>query len=149
MTWTITPLESSEDLDAVLRIEETSFTRPWTREMYLADMENKGVSFCYLARAPDGTAVGFCSFWRILDELHINNIAVLPEWRRKGIGSALLLHVLREGQRSGAARTTLEVRASNEMARVLYERLGFKTAGVRRGYYSNPAEDAIVLWREG
>ena len=124
MSWTIEPLRSPEDLDAVLQIEEVSFTNPWTREMYLAELENKGVSYCYLARESDTSAVGFCSFWRILDELHINNLAVLPERLRQGIGSALLIHVLEQGVKSGAKRATLEVRKSNEVARALYEGFG-------------------------
>ena len=146
-TITMEPL-SPANLDAVLAIEEESFTSPWTREMYLAELENAGVSFCYLARDDAGTAVGFCSFWRVLDELHINNLAVTGRCRRCGIGTALLTYVLDEGFRLGARRASLEVRRSNEPARSLYERLGFVTAGVRRAYYTNPIEDALILWRE-
>ena len=144
----IEPLSSPEDLDAVVAIETESFTSPWTREMYVSELKNVGVSFCYLARDESGRAIGFCSFWRVLDELHINNLAVTPDCRRRGIGTALLGHVLAEGMRLGARRTTLEVRRSNDAARRLYERLGFVTAGVRRAYYTNPVEDALVLWRE-
>lgn len=147
-TITIAPLTSASDLDAVLEIEVESFTSPWTREMYLAELENAGVSFCYLARDDAGRVLGFCSFWRVLDELHINNLAVTMAYRRHGIGTALLTHVLKEGPRLGARRATLEVRRSNEIARHLYERLGFTVAGVRRAYYTNPIEDALVLWRE-
>jgi len=136
------------DLDDVLAIEEAAFTNPWTRAMYLAEMENSGVSFCFLARDADRRAVGFCSFWRILDELHLNNLAVLPEFRRKGIASALLEFVLQYGVGLGARRATLEMRRSNDHARLLYERFGFSRAGVRKDYYSKPVEDAIVLWRE-
>ena len=93
--------------------------------------------------------MGFCSFWRVVDELHINNLAVLPSYRRAGVASALLTHVLREGSAFGAVRATLEVRRSNEPARYLYERFGFTVAGVRRAYYTKQVEDAIVLWREG
>jgi [ribosomal protein S18]-alanine N-acetyltransferase len=144
----IEPLSSPSDLDAVLAIEAESFTSPWTREMYVAELENVGVSFCYLARNESGDILGFCSFWRVLDELHINNLAVAPTYRRRGIGTELLTHVLNEGARLGAYRATLEVRRSNEVARHLYEHLGFATAGVRRAYYTNPVEDALVLWRE-
>ena len=70
---------SDADLDACSRSRQASFTNPWTREMYLAELENVGVSFCYLARDEVAPPVGFCSFWRVLDELHINNLAVLPE----------------------------------------------------------------------
>jgi [ribosomal protein S18]-alanine N-acetyltransferase len=144
----IEPLSSPSDLDAVLAIEVESFTSPWTREMYVAELENVGVSFCYLARDETGQILGFCSFWRVLDELHINNLAVAPPYRRRGIGSTLLSYVLSEGAKLGAHRATLEVRRSNEVARHLYDHLGFATAGVRRAYYTNPVEDALVLWRE-
>ncbi len=146
--WRIEPLVDRADLDAVLAIEEASFTSPWTREMYLAEFENRGISFFYLARAEDGKIVGFCSFWRVLDELHINNLAVLPPYRRAGVGTALLAKVLGDAARLGAQRATLEVRQSNTPAQQLYERFGFAIAGVRRGYYSHPVEDALVLWRE-
>ena len=144
----IQPVTSVEQIDQVLVIEEASFTNPWTREMYIAELENPGVSFCYLAYDAEGRSIGFCSFWRVLDELHINNLAVLPERRREGVAAALLSRVLAEGAAMGAKRATLEVRRSNEVARHLYERFGFTVAGVRRNYYSQPPEDALVLWRE-
>jgi [ribosomal protein S18]-alanine N-acetyltransferase len=146
--WLIEPLVSPSEIDAVLAIEEASFTNPWTREMYLAELQNTGVSFFYLARDLERQTIGFCSVWRVLDELHINNLAVLPAYRRAGIGAALLTHVLDAGARLGARRATLEVRRSNEAARQLYERFGFSIVGVREGYYSNPVEDALVLWRQ-
>ena len=149
-TWLIEAVKSPADIDAILGIEEASFTNPWTKEMYLAELENKGISYCYLAKAggPGGAIVGFCSFWRVLDELHINNLAVAPANRRAGVGSALLSHVLQTGATLGAERATLEVRRSNQEARALYERFGFSVAGVRRAYYTNPVEDALVLWRD-
>jgi ribosomal-protein-alanine N-acetyltransferase len=148
MAWRVELLTSAAGIDEVLEIERSSFTNPWTREMYLAEMENKGVSFCYIARSPAGAAAGFCSFWRILDELHINNLAVAPQFRRAGVATALLQRVLGEGARLGVRRATLEVRRSNEIARSLYEQFGFRLAGVRRGYYTHPVEDALVLWRD-
>jgi len=84
----------------------------------------------------------------VADELHINNLAVAEPYRRRGIGTALMGYVLKEGARMGAQRATLEVRRSNDAARQLYERLGFSAAGVRPAYYTNPVEDALVLWRE-
>jgi ribosomal-protein-alanine N-acetyltransferase len=149
MSISIEQLTSASEIDDVIAIEEASFTNPWTRQMYLAELERPGLSFCYLARTPDRQVVGFCSLWRVVDELHINNLAVIPEQRRAGIATALLRHVLAEGARLGAVRATLEVRKSNEPARLLYERMGFAVAGVRRAYYTKPVEDAIVLWREG
>jgi [ribosomal protein S18]-alanine N-acetyltransferase len=149
MTVTIEPLSSPSQIDDILAVEEASFTSPWTRDMYLAELSNTGVSYFYLARTEAGQVIGFCSFWRVLDELHINNLAVLPEHRRAGIGTDLLLRVLADGAAFGAKRATLEVRRSNEAAQKLYEKFGFTVAGVRHLYYSSPSEDALVLWREG
>jgi ribosomal-protein-alanine N-acetyltransferase len=84
----------------------------------------------------------------VLDELHINNLAVLPELRRQGVAAALLERVMIEGARFGNRRAMLEVRQSNGPARLLYEKFGFVVAGTRSKYYTNPVEDALVLWRE-
>src|SRR5215467_14527300 len=92
--WTIEALTDRRDIDAVLAIEQASFTSPWTKEMYLAEFENHGISFFYLAKSRSGDIVGFCSFWRVLDELHINNLLVLPQHRRTGVATALLSRVL-------------------------------------------------------
>ena len=146
-SWVIEAL-THDDIDDVLALEEAAFTNPWTRAMYLAELDNSGVSYCFLARETDRRAVGFCSFWRVVDELHINNLAVVPERRRTGIGSMLLSFVLNKAVELGARRATLEVRRSNDPARLLYERFGFSVAGVRTDYYSKPVEDALVLWLE-
>jgi len=84
----------------------------------------------------------------VFDEIHINNIALRPQHRGHGYGTALMHHVLAEARRLGARRATLEVRAGNMGARRLYERLGFYVAGTRRNYYTNPVEDALILWRD-
>ena len=146
--WRIEPLTSPDQIDDILAIEESSFTNPWTREMYRAELDNRGVSYCFLAKDEHDTVVGFCSFWRVLDELHINNLAVEPRRRRGGVATALLTHVLRQGVAMGATRATLEVRRSNTAALRLYERFGFTVSSVRRSYYTKPVEDALVLWRE-
>ena len=87
--------------------------------------------------------------WVIFDELHINTLAVAPEFRRRGYATALLQAVMREAETEGAVKATLEVRASNAAALALYERLGFRISARRPGYYTNPQEDALILWREG
>jgi len=145
----IEPLSSPAEIDDILAVEQASFTSPWTREMYVAELKNPSVSYFYLARTPEREVIGFCSFWHVLEELHINNLAVLPAHRRLHIGTDLLVRVLADGAKLGARRATLEVRRSNEPAQKLYEKFGFTVAGVRRQYYSNPAEDALVLWRDG
>jgi ribosomal-protein-alanine N-acetyltransferase len=144
----IEPFTSPSDLDGMMEVEHASFTNPWTREMYLAELANTGVSFMFVARDDTGRVIGFCAFWLVLDELHINNLAVAPEHRRVGVASALLTTVLTEGAKLGAKRATLEVRRSNEEARRVYQRFGFVVAGVRLDYYSLPTEDALVLWRD-
>ena len=147
--WRIERMTSAAGIDGVLAIEDASFTNPWTRAMYLAELDNPIVSHVWVAYAPRREAVGFCACWLVVDELHINNLGVLPGYRRKGVATALLRHVFREGVRRGAVRATLEVRQSNAAARCLYERFGFTPAAVRPAYYTKPVEDAIVLSREG
>jgi [ribosomal protein S18]-alanine N-acetyltransferase len=148
-SWTISRVEEDIDLDTIVSIETASFTSPWTREMYAAELRNHAISHLYALRDTEGTMLGFCAFWLIFDEIHINNVAVLPACRGRGYGTALLVFVMNEGRRLGAHRATLEVRRSNLAAQRLYARLGFRVAGTRPGYYSNPPEDALVLWREG
>ena len=147
--WRIEEVTSPDQIDPILAIEAASFTNPWTREMHQAELDNRGVSYTYVAKDAAGQVVGFCSFWRVIDELHINNLAVQPSHRRAGVATALLAHVLGAGVALGATRATLEVRRSNEAARLLYERFGFSVINVRRGYYSKPVEDALVLGRDG
>jgi ribosomal-protein-alanine N-acetyltransferase len=146
--WTIEPMNVDADLDGVLAIEAECFVNPWTRDMYLRELQHPSVARVFVLRMPGEPVAGFCSMWLVFDELHINNVAVRPAHRRRGAGTALLRHVLAEAARLGALRATLEVRASNQAARRLYERLGFREAGVRRNYYANPPEDALILWAE-
>ena len=144
----VEPLDGDADLDGVLEVEAESFTNPWTREMYTWEPQNRSVCHIYVARTPDCRVAGFCAFWLVVDEIHINNVAVRERYRGRGMGSGILRHVFEESRRLGATRATLEVRASNTDAVRLYERLGFHVAGVRKHYYSKPVEDALILWRD-
>jgi ribosomal-protein-alanine N-acetyltransferase len=136
-----------EDLDQVLAIEEASFTMPWSRNLFLSEFRNPNVSIMLVARTPAVVRhiVGYIVCWRVVDELHILDLATLPSWRRKGIARQLVLAALRDGYRSGVHRAFLEVRASNSAAFALYERLGFARSQVREGYYDQPIEDAVVM----
>jgi [ribosomal protein S18]-alanine N-acetyltransferase len=145
--WTVATLQES-DLDDVLAIESASFSNPWTRDMFLRELANAGVSYGYVLKGPNGRASAFCTIWVVVDEVHINNIAVDPEWRGHGLGQALLEFILRLWSDLGAERATLEVRRSNLAAINLYAKLGFNVAGIRRDYYTEPVEDALILWRE-
>jgi [ribosomal protein S18]-alanine N-acetyltransferase len=92
---------------------------------------------------------GFCAFWKVIDQIHINNLAIHPRYRGRGLGRQLLARVLDDAAALGAAHATLEVRRSNDAARRLYEGAGFRLAGVRTSYYTNPIEDALILSRTG
>ncbi len=144
----IEPLVDDRDLEGVIEVEAASFTNPWTRDMYSWELRNRSVCRILIVRNEDCWAAGFCAFWIVFDEMHINNLALRPQFRAQGIGTALLRHALGEARELGARRATLEVRASNDPARRLYARLGFYVAGTRRNYYTNPVEDALILWRD-
>jgi len=148
MTWEIDLISDDQDLDGVLEVEGESFSNPWTRDMYVWELQNRSVCHIFIVRTPECRVAGFCACWLVFDEVHINNVAIRPAYRGLGMGTALLQHVLAEGRRLGARRATLEVRASNVGARRLYERLGFYMAGTRRNYYTSPVEDALILWRD-
>ena len=145
--WAVDALDQ-RDLDDVLAVENASFTSPWTRQMFEAELANTGISFGFVLRTPEFRVAGFCTLWVVVDEVHINNLAVRPECRGVGAGGMLLESVLRAAAGLGARRATLEVRRSNTAALKLYERLGFSIAAIRAKYYSNPVEDALILWRE-
>ena len=144
----IEPFGDNTDLDGVLEVEAESFFNPWTRDMYASELRNNAACRILVVRTEACRVAGFCAFWLVLDEIHINNLAMRPQFRALGIGTALLQRVLAEAKALGARRATLEVRASNAAARRLYERLGFYVAGTRRNYYTNPAEDSLILWRD-
>ena len=116
--------------------------------MFLGEIHNAGVGYGYVLRQPDGGIAAFCTVWLVAGEVHINNLAVRPDCRRAGAGLGLLGFVLDTAASLGVATATLEVRRSNEAALKLYEKLGFVVAGVRKGYYDSPVEDALILWRD-
>ena len=146
--WNIARLQLERDLEGVLELEEACFTNPTSREMLRYEVETSDVLHAYVMRpTPGGMLVAYCAVWNIFDELHINTLAVHPRWRRQGVASLLLTHVLDDAVRQGAGKATLEVRRSNEGALKLYERFGFEVGGVRKEYYRQPVEDALILWR--
>lgn len=144
----VEPLTDDRDLDGVLEVEALSFNNPWTREMYTREMDNRGICHILVARTNDWIVAGFCSFWVVTDEMHINNVALRPECRGRGIATGLLRHAIGAATARGARRAMLEVRTSNTPALRLYEGLGFYVAGTRRNYYTAPVEDAMLLWRD-
>ena len=136
------------DLDAIEVIERVSYPTPWSRSMFAGEIA-KGASVCIGAfDSETGEMVGYMINSRMVDAWHVMNVAVAPAYRRRGIALALLdrLFALTEGDaRRGY---TLEVRVSNGGAIRLYERAGFKSRGIRRGYYTDNREDALIMWRD-
>lgn len=135
------------DLDEVMDIEQASFTTPWSRGAYHRELTANGYA-TYLVGRIGGRVVAYGGMWVILDEAHITNIAVHPDWRNLGVGRRMMAALERKAADLGAARITLEVRVSNLPARHLYEKLGYRATGLRRDYYTDTHEDAIVMWKD-
>lgn len=145
--YSVRRLQSRADLSAVEALQRQTFANPWGAEAIRWELENTDVARLYVLQDKGGAVVGYCACWVVFDELHINSLAIDATRRRQGLARRLLLHVLQEAAGEGVAAATLEVRRSNEAARQLYEGLGFAIEGVRRDYYQDPREDAIILWK--
>lgn len=141
---TIEPMRL-EDIGRVLEIDRMSFPTPWPRDAYLRELRENRLACYFVAREMHST-VGYAGMWVFLDEAHVTTIAVDPRYRRRRIGERLLVTLIDESFKRGACRITLEVRKSNVGAQNLYRKYGFKDIGIRKGYYSDNREDAIVMW---
>lgn len=134
-----------EDIPTIVAIEEVSFPSPWTAESFTSELKDN-----YLARyfclELEGNIIGYMGLWIVIGEAHVTNIAIWPGCRGQGWGEYLLRSVMTKMIGSGVYRMTLEVRVSNSTAQNLYHKLGFKPAGVRKKYYSDNQEDAIIMW---
>ena len=141
----IVPMRT-EHLDEVAELERICFSKPWTRRMLAEELENACSAFL-AAEDEQGTVVGYAGLQVVLDEGYITNIAVSPQYRRKGIAGGLLDVFLRFAEGNHLAFLTLEVRESNYDAIALYGSRGFHAVGRRRGYYETPREDAVLMTR--
>jgi tRNA threonylcarbamoyl adenosine modification protein YeaZ/ribosomal-protein-alanine acetyltransferase len=138
---------SIEDIKQVCEIENLSFSMPWSRESFESEISQNNLAR-YIVAKVDGKIAAYGGMWIILDEAHITNIAVHPEYRGQKIGEKLVMALLQRAKENKAAGITLEVRKSNIAARNLYKKLGFKDSGIRKGYYADTGEDAIIMWKE-
>jgi ribosomal-protein-alanine N-acetyltransferase len=136
-----------EHLDEVELIERASYPTPWSRSMFDVELR-KPSSLALGAFAEDGTLVGYAFVSRYVDAWHVMNVAVAHAYRRRGIAVALLERLFEVTATDPRRGYTLEVRVSNAGAIALYERVGFEARGVRRGYYTDNREDALIMWRE-
>ncbi len=132
-------------LRGVLAIERASYAKPWTESLFLSELALP-VSRRYLVARSARTVVGYAGIMFAPDEGHVTTIAVHPRYRRRQIGTRLLSALTHEVIAQGYPALTLEVRASAEGAQALYREFGFTTEGVRKGYYEQPAEDAVIMW---
>ena len=136
---------TSGDVPFISRLEEETFSMPWSADSFL-EMINKEDARYYVAEE-DGRLLGGCGVLLIAGEGNITNVVIAKEARNRGIGTAMLQHLMQEGDKEGLTAYTLEVRVSNEAAIHVYEKLGFVSAGIRPGFYEKPAEDAMILWK--
>lgn len=132
-----------EDILAVHEIETLCFPDPWSVEAFESEMSGRNPCF-YLVAEVDGRVAGYAGIWHIVDEGHITNIAVHPDYRRRHLGDLLVANLLKTCGEQGMRAFTLEVRVSNEAAIKLYEKYGFQVAGTRKNYYGT--EDALIMW---
>lgn len=137
------------DLDEVVLIEQACFGTPWGRALFSEEL--KQTEICHWFKARDlgsgDRVAAYMGYWKAVDEAHITNLAVRPEYRRLGLGRALVTYLLADAKSRGCQRATLEVRPSNGPALKLYESLGFTGVALRPKYYLDNEEDALIMWK--
>ena len=133
-----------KDLEQVMAIEEATFSLPWRKEDFFESMNHP--SHVYVVACEQDIIYGYCGMWGIAGEGQINNVAVREELRGQGTGLQIVEFALEEGKRQGLGSFTLEVRESNAAAIHVYEKAGFKSAGIRKNFYEKPKENAVIMW---
>jgi ribosomal-protein-alanine N-acetyltransferase len=139
---------TESDILQVVSIEKQSFVTPWSEYAFQCELKNKDRAVWQVLapeRAPE-VVVGYSGYWRILDEAHINNIAIKKDHRGRRLGRKLMEETIKRAISQGLLNITLEVRESNYIAISLYESLGFNCVGIRKGYYADTGEDALIMW---
>jgi ribosomal-protein-alanine N-acetyltransferase len=134
-----------EDIDGVYTVEKSCFPDPWSKESFKKEVQNKLAK--YLVAQIEDKVVGYVGAWFVVDEAHITNVAVSPQYRGQKIGDKIVKSLIDECQDNKMKAMTLEVRVSNIVAQNLYKKYGFKLAGVRKEYYSDNKEDALIMWK--
>ncbi|MBM7606655.1 ribosomal-protein-alanine N-acetyltransferase [Metabacillus crassostreae] len=134
-----------EDIEQVYQIELLSFSAPWSKESLLYELE-QNLFAKYIVVESEGQIIGYCGLWVIMEDAQITNIAVHPDYRGLNIGEALLKFAVQLSKEMKAKRITLEVRVSNHVAQSLYKKVGFVTGGIRKRYYTDNQEDALIMW---
>jgi len=135
-----------EHIDDIMLVEKLCFTIPWSKNAFIQELKSNKFSK-YVSAIVDSRVIGYAGMWQIFDEGHITNIAVHPEFRKTGVGTMLLEKLIEISRKNGIEKLTLEVRESNIAAKTLYFKYGFKAEGVRKSYYADNGEDAIIMWK--
>lgn len=136
---------NENDIDEILEIEHASFTLPWTKQAFQNEFSANQYAV-YVGIEEEGKIIGYCGVWIIIDEAHITNIAILPQYRGRKLGEALMRKVMQLAVERDVKTMTLEVRVTNQIAQSLYRKLGFQDGGIRKRYYTDNQEDALVMW---
>lgn len=134
-----------KDVQQIYAVESQCFSQPWNLEAFYHELTKNRFAL-YLVIEIGNRIIGYCGAWIIIDEAHITNIAVLPQYRGKKLGEALLRNMMNKARQMGALTMTLEVRVSNTIAQSLYRKLGFVNGSIRKNYYTDNQEDALVMW---
>ncbi len=138
-------LMKEQDIDDVLKVEHESFSVPWSREAFYNEI-TKNQFAAYIVIEENGQVIGYSGTWVVTDEAHVTNVAILPQYRGRKLGEAMMKKLMEIASELGAKTMTLEVRVSNEVARKLYRKLGFQDGGIRKNYYTDNQEDALIMW---
>ncbi|MDQ0194015.1 ribosomal protein S18-alanine N-acetyltransferase [Paenibacillus wynnii] len=136
-----------EDIPNILIIEREAFTMPWTEEAFRNELTHNHFAK-YMVMEHQGQIIGYAGLWAIVDEAHVTNIALLEAFRGRKWGEQLLDELMKTASYLGMKSITLEVRVSNQIAQNLYRKKGFRSAGTRKGYYSDNREDALIMWAD-
>ncbi|HHW66409.1 ribosomal protein S18-alanine N-acetyltransferase [Defluviitalea raffinosedens] len=135
-----------EHIPQIYEIEKSCFTIPWSKDAFEKELKENPLAY-YIVAESKGNILGYAGMWKIADEGHITNIAVHPDFQHQGVGTLLMQGIIEEAQRNHFIGLTLEVRESNIKAQNLYKKFGFVNEGIRKGYYQDTGENAVIMWK--
>ncbi|NJP38682.1 ribosomal protein S18-alanine N-acetyltransferase [Bacillus luteus] len=133
------------DIEEVMDVEKRCFSTPWTRDAFWQELTKNQFAYYFVA-VHKHKVIGYCGLWVVVENANITNIAVDPEFRQQGVGENLLQSAMEMSRTLGAERLSLEVRVSNHPAQAMYKKYGFEPGGIRKRYYTDNQEDALVMW---
>lgn len=133
------------DIDEVMEVEKSSFSEPWPKDVFTQEVLKNDYAYYFVAQL-NNKVIGYAGMWVVIDDAQITNIAIIPYYRGLKMGEKLFEYVCQQAMRMGVKRLSLEVRVSNIIAQGMYRKFGFVPGGIRKNYYTDNQEDAIVMW---